>query len=143
MSTLAISEPGRQRPIVRRAAPAAPTPAQRQERAVRLAEPAPSLTADDLRRGLDPDQTLAIGLVWGHLNTRQFRSAHVLARGCLCMWPGLPMLMLLDAYARGELGMPLDKDTRAMLDGAQYRSLATLILRRATLDDVLRSVTPC
>ncbi|MES2743020.1 MAG: hypothetical protein V4754_19015 [Pseudomonadota bacterium] len=136
MSTAAISEPGQPRPIVRRTAPTV-------ARAVRPAEPAPAVTAEDLRRGLDADQVLAIGLVWGHLNTRQFRSAHLLARGCLCMWPGLAMLRLLDGYACGELGLPLAPATRAMLAGAQYRSLATLILRRATLDDVLRSVTPC
>lgn len=79
----------------------------------------------------DRDLDTAIGLVWGHLRARQHRQAATLARGCLALWPGQPVLTLLGAYAGGELGEPLTPQLRAQLDRSGHAGLAALVLRRA------------
>jgi len=84
---------------------------------------------------LERDLETAIGLTWGHLKARQFQPAATLAAGCLGLWPGQPMLLLLGAYAAGELGEPLTPDVRLLLRQPAYAGLAALVLRRAALDE--------
>lgn len=84
---------------------------------------------------LERDLETAIGLVWGHLKARQFRQAATLAGGCLAVWPDQPVLVLLAAYADGELGAPLTPALRARLDRSDHAGLAALVLRRATTHD--------
>lgn len=52
--------------------------------------------------------TLAVGLIWGHLNAQQPDDAWALARACLQLWPGERGLLLMSAYAAAELGEPVD-----------------------------------
>lgn len=84
-------------------------------------------------RAAAPDRDLetAIGLVWGHLGARQFHQAAVLARGCLALWPGQPMLVLLGAHAANELGQAPAPEVHALLREPAYAPLAALVLRRA------------
>lgn len=83
------------------------------------------------RGALEPELELAIGLVWGYLRTRQFAQAATLARGCLALWPGQPLLALLEGYAGAELGAPLAPSVQALLRQPPYAPLAPLMLRRA------------
>lgn len=80
---------------------------------------------------IDRDLETAIGLVWGHLKARQYPQAAILAGGCLSLWPGQPMLVLLAAYAAGELGEPLTPQLSGQLDRSRHADLAALVLRRA------------
>ena len=85
---------------------------------------------------LERDLETAIGLVWGHLGARQYRQGALLARGALALWPGQPMLLLLGAYAAGELGDGeagdgLTAPARALLRLPEYAALAGLVVRRA------------
>lgn len=67
----------------------------------------PKLVRDPLQNEL----TMAVGLVWGHLNSQQPDAAYELARGCLQLWPGDRSLSLMAAYAAAELAEPVDLDT--------------------------------
>lgn len=80
---------------------------------------------------LERDLETAIGLVWGHLRARQYRQASLLARGALALWPEQPLLLLLGAYAAGELGEAPAAPVRALPRQPQYAALAALIARRA------------
>lgn len=80
---------------------------------------------------LERDLETAVGLVWGHLASHQFRQAATLARGCLEVWPAQPLLLLLGANAASELGEPLTPQVRALLDRPAYAGLGALVLRRA------------
>lgn len=77
------------------------------------------------------DLILAIGLIWGHLNSGQFDEADQLARGCLRVWPADERLMVMAAFAAVELGRPLDETTVLSLRSASCREWADLVLRRA------------
>lgn len=81
----------------------------------------------------DPELTLAIGLIWGHLNTRQVEDAYDLARGCIQVWPADARLRLMYAYAAVELMEPLDEQTRAALEQTQCKEWAMLVKRREEL----------
>lgn len=83
--------------------------------------------------GADPELTLAIGLIWGHLNTRQVEDAYDLARGCIQVWPDDARLRLMYAYAAVELQKPLDEQTRAALERSQCKEWAMLVKRREEL----------
>ncbi|AIY39666.1 hypothetical protein LT85_0506 [Collimonas arenae] len=74
---------------------------------------------------------LAIGLIWGHLNARQFEPAYQLAAACLCVWPDQPAPRLMSAYAAVELGHPLPPDTLVALHSAACPEWSGLVLRRA------------
>lgn len=52
---------------------------------------------------------IAVGLVWGHLNARQFDEARQLAKGCLCLWPGNKDLTLMATHAAAEIPEPMNK----------------------------------
>jgi hypothetical protein len=75
--------------------------------------------------------TIAIGLVWGHLNACQFEEAYQLARGCLRVWPEEKRLVIMAAYAAVELLEPLDEKTLTVLQAAECKEWAGLVLRRA------------
>jgi len=74
---------------------------------------------------------LAIGLIWGHLNARQFEPAYQLAAACLCIWPDQPTPHLMSAYAAVELGYSLPPATLAALHSAACPEWTGLVLRRA------------
>jgi hypothetical protein len=78
-----------------------------------------------------PELVIAIGLVWGHLNARQFEEAHALAKGCLRIWPDDRSLALMAAYAAAELLEPVDVRTLAGLRDATNENWIQLVLRRA------------
>ncbi len=78
-----------------------------------------------------PELALAIGLVWGHLNSAQFEPARQLARGCLCLWPRDGRLLLMAAYAAAELGEAPDAAALAALRASEQREWAAPVLRRA------------
>jgi len=61
-----------------------------------------------VRDPLRDELTMAIGLVWGHLNAQQPEEAYDLARGCLQLWPAERSLCLMAAYAAAELAEPVD-----------------------------------
>jgi hypothetical protein len=82
---------------------------------------------------VDSELVLAIGLIWGYLNTRQVEDAYDLARGCILVWPDDPRLRLMYAYAAVELLQPLDAQTRATLEQTQCREWAMLVKRREEL----------
>lgn len=73
---------------------------------------------------------IAIGLIWGHLNTRQFDSAYTLTRACLQLWPENPQLQLLASYATVESGHPLEVSIATLLNKAESKSWASRILQR-------------
>lgn len=60
------------------------------------------------RDPLRDELTMAVGLIWGHLNAQQPEQAYDLARGCLQLWPGDRSLSLMAAYAAAELAEPVD-----------------------------------
>jgi hypothetical protein len=64
----------------------------------------PKLVHDPLQDEL----TMALGLVWGHLNCLQLDAAYQLALGCLQLWPGERRLSLMAVYAAAELAEPVD-----------------------------------
>lgn len=77
------------------------------------------------------DLILAIGLIWGHLNSGQFDEADQLARGCLRVWPTDERLVVMAAFAAVELGRTLDETTILSLRSANCREWADLVLLRA------------
>ena len=56
--------------------------------------------------GMPIDQVMAIGLVWGHLSSRQFEEAYLLAKGCLYVWPDEHNLTLMYFYAADKVLAP-------------------------------------
>ncbi|HEY8608137.1 MAG TPA: hypothetical protein VIM12_13565 [Noviherbaspirillum sp.] len=84
------------------------------------------------RNEADPDLVTAIGLVWGHVNTRRFEDAHVLAGVCRGIWPDDPALMLLQSYAAAEVLEPVDAGAldRAAQADAGLGEWARLVLVR-------------
>lgn len=62
------------------------------------------------------DLVMAIGLVWGHLNARQFEEASLLAKGCLHVWPEEPNLTLMFFYAEDRVSAP-EGDTDVPFSG--------------------------
>jgi hypothetical protein len=84
-----------------------------------------------MRDAPEPEQILAIGLVWGHLSARQFDDALQLARACIQIWPDDRRFALMAAYAAVELAAELDDSMRAALELDGATALAGLIWRRA------------
>lgn len=82
------------------------------------------------RESMPGELVLAIGLIWGHLKTRQFDQAYALAQGCLKLWPNDPQLTLLSSYAAVETGHALPEPTAALLNKKENMSWASRILRR-------------
>jgi hypothetical protein len=83
------------------------------------------------REAISDELSVAIGLVWGHLNCSQFEQAYDLARGCLRVWPDETRLILMAAYAAVELLEPLDEKTLAVLHAAECKEWANRVLRRS------------
>jgi hypothetical protein len=75
----------------------------------------------------------AIGLVWGHLNARQFEEAYSLAKGCLRIWPEDRSLALMYAYAAAEVLEPVDEKKLTGLRDAACEDWIRLVLRRADM----------
>lgn len=75
--------------------------------------------------------SLAIALIWGHLNVRQFGHAYTLARGCAVVWPQEQRIPMMMAYAAVELGHPLDAATLKIIRDCEWPEWRDLILRRA------------
>jgi hypothetical protein len=73
----------------------------------------------------------ATGLVWGHLNARQFEEAYRLAKGCLRLWPEDKGLVLMAAYAAAEVLEPVDRGKLAKLRNEASDAWINLVLRRA------------
>ncbi|MFB9241714.1 hypothetical protein IV454_18750 [Massilia antarctica] len=77
------------------------------------------------------DLAVAIGLLWGHLNTGQFEPAYRLGRVCRQIWPDDQRLALLVAYAQVELFDGPDPDTAALLArAAACPSWSAVLARR-------------
>lgn len=76
------------------------------------------------------DLSVAIGLLWGHLNTGQFEQAHRLGVVCRRVWPDEERLALLAAYAQIELFDGPDADTGAALARAAGCPSWTAVLAR-------------
>jgi hypothetical protein len=74
---------------------------------------------------------VAIGLVWGHLNARQFEEAYSLAKGCLKIWPDDRALVLMSSYAAAEMLEPVDQDKLQTVRDAASEGWVRLVLRRA------------
>ncbi|RZI42195.1 hypothetical protein EGT07_13300 [Herbaspirillum sp. HC18] len=86
------------------------------------------------KRNDRPDElTLAIGLVWGHLNVQQYEEAYHLAKGCLRIWPEDSYLLVMAAYAAAELLEPLDERMLAALKNTECKEWANLVFLRAGL----------
>lgn len=77
------------------------------------------------------DLIVAIGLIWGLLNSGQFEQADQLAVGCLQVWPNDERLVVMAAFAAVELGRTLDETTVLSLRSANCREWADLVLLRA------------
>lgn len=82
------------------------------------------------RETMQPELALAIGLVWGHLQARQYEEAYKLARGCLRLWPQEQRLILMEAYASVELLEPLHQAVMKVLDNTECIEWAELVKRR-------------
>ncbi|MEN3292513.1 MAG: hypothetical protein V7642_1766 [Burkholderiales bacterium] len=80
---------------------------------------------------IQAELVMAIGLVWGHLNARQFEEAYSLAKGCMRIWPGDRSLALMSAYAAAELLEPVDERKLAGLRDPACEDWIRLVLRRA------------
>jgi predicted AlkP superfamily phosphohydrolase/phosphomutase len=76
---------------------------------------------------------MAVGLVWGHLNARQFEEAYRLAKGCLRLWPDNRSLVLMMAYAAAEELEPLDKEELKKLRDPSTEEWISLVLRRSQI----------
>lgn len=76
------------------------------------------------------DLAVAIGLLWGHLNTGQFDQAWRLGRVCRQIWPDDERLALLVATAQVELFDGPDPDTQALLARAACPSWSAVLARR-------------
>lgn len=79
----------------------------------------------------DPEIALAIGLIWGHLNARQFDEAYQLARGCANLWPDDERFTLMAAYAAVELAAPLEESMVHAMKTSEALAWTSLIWRRA------------
>ncbi len=77
------------------------------------------------------DLVMAIGLVWGHLNARQFEEAFLLAKGCLRVWPDDRNLVLMHAYAAAEVLEPVDTGKLLATRDEACDAWIRLVLRRA------------
>jgi hypothetical protein len=75
----------------------------------------------------------AIGLVWGHLNARQFEEAYSLAKGCMRVWPEDRSLALMYAYAAAEVLEPVDERTLEGLRDPACEDWIRLVMRRAEM----------
>ncbi|MFC7518738.1 hypothetical protein ACFQUU_27375 [Herbaspirillum sp. GCM10030257] len=82
---------------------------------------------------------IAIGLVWGHLNSSQFEEAWQLAKACLHIWPDEPRLAMMYAYAAVEVLEPLDDRMRALLSQGRCPEWEALVLRRADMHNKAKS----
>lgn len=81
---------------------------------------------------MEVDLSVAIGLLWGHLNTGQFAQAYRLGRVCRQIWPDDERLALLVAYAQVELFDGPDDDTLGLLArDAACPSWAAVLARRS------------
>ena len=78
-----------------------------------------------------PEIALAVGLVWGHLNARQFDAAYHLARGCSSLWPDDERFTLMAAYAAVELAAPLEDSMVHAMKTSDCLAWTSLIWRRA------------
>lgn len=79
-----------------------------------------------------PDElVLALGLVWGHLNARQFEQAYTLARGCLRVWPHDRGLNLMHAYAAAEMLEPVNHSMLNSMATADCKEWIELVLCRS------------
>ena len=74
---------------------------------------------------------IAIGLVWGHLNARQFEEAYLLAKGCMRIWPEDRSLALMSAYAAAEILEPVDDGKLAGMRDPACEDWIRLVMRRA------------
>ena len=83
------------------------------------------------RGGMSVDQTMAIGLIWGHLSARQFEEAYLLAKGCLRVWPDERNLLLMHAYAAAEVLEPIHVDKLLAIQDPDCQEWIQLVLRRA------------
>jgi hypothetical protein len=83
------------------------------------------------REAISDELSVAIGLIWGHLNCYQYEQAYDLARGCLRVWTDEPRLMLMAAYAAVELLEPLDEKTLAVLHAAECKEWTHRVLCRS------------
>lgn len=86
-----------------------------------------------IRKREQVELVMAIGLVWGHLNGRQFEEAYRLAKGCLRLWPDDKWLKLMCAYAAAEVLEPVDRDMLAQLSDPASIEWISLVMRRADL----------
>jgi len=82
------------------------------------------------REELPDELQLAIGLVWGHLNAYQYEEAHLLALGCLQVWPDEARLHLMAAFAAAELLEPVDRARLLALRTPHNQDWIALVLRR-------------
>lgn len=89
------------------------------------------MKATRTRSGMAEELVIAIGLIWGHLNVRQFEQAYMLARGCQQVWPEESRLRVMEICASVELHYPLDADARAALLAADCKEWTDMILLRA------------
>ncbi|MET3130423.1 hypothetical protein AAKU55_000676 [Oxalobacteraceae bacterium GrIS 1.11] len=80
---------------------------------------------------LAPELSMAIGLVWGHLNAGQFESAYSLGQVCLRIWPQERRLALMRAYAQVELDGEADGQTQEVLQGSDCPDWLAIVARRA------------
>lgn len=79
---------------------------------------------------LSSELVTAIGLIWGHLNARQFEEAYLLAKGCLAVWPDERNITLMYAYAAAEVLEPVDLKKIEALRDASTDSWIRVIQRR-------------
>jgi hypothetical protein len=84
-----------------------------------------------VRETMPDELVLATGLIWGHLNARQFEDAYRLAKGCLRLWPDDKGLTMMAAYAAAEVLEPVDKKRLGKLRDTTSEDWITLVLRRA------------
>ena len=83
---------------------------------------------------MEVDLSVAIGLLWGHLNTSQFARAYRLGQVCRRIWPDEERLALLVAYAQVELFDSPDQETRDLLArDAACPSWSAVLARRCRL----------
>ncbi|MEN3291024.1 MAG: hypothetical protein V7642_277 [Burkholderiales bacterium] len=80
---------------------------------------------------VDNELVIAIGLVWGHLNARQFEEAYFLAKGCMRVWPDNPALILMAAYAAAEHLEPVDYQRLALQRNLGSDEWIGMVLLRA------------
>lgn len=91
------------------------------------------MSADQSEQSMPAELTLAIGLIWGHLNARRFQEAHTLARACAGIWPLEKRLGVMLACAAIELRKPLDPAVLDAVREIECGEWREMILRRAQL----------